>query len=47
MDVGFRQPFPDMLLVFVPVPENKTVKDRIHLDVSAIGCDQDTRWSAS
>ena len=35
------QPFPDMLLVFVPVPENKTVKDRIHLDVSPIGCDQD------
>jgi hypothetical protein len=35
------QPFPDMLLVFVPVPETKTVKDRIHLDVSPIGCDQD------
>jgi predicted enzyme related to lactoylglutathione lyase len=35
------QPFPDMLLVFVPVPEAKTVKDRIHLDVSPIGCDQD------
>jgi hypothetical protein len=34
------QPFPDMLLVFVPVPESKTVKDRIHLDVSPIGCDQ-------
>ncbi|HSZ36621.1 MAG TPA: VOC family protein [Acidimicrobiales bacterium] len=34
------QPFPDMLLVFVPVPEAKTVKDRIHLDVSPVGCDQ-------
>jgi hypothetical protein len=34
------QPTPGMLLVFVPVPENKTVKDRIHLDVSPIGCDQ-------
>lgn len=29
-----------MLLVFVPVPEHKSVKDRIHLDVSPIGCDQ-------
>ena len=34
------QPFPDMPLVFMPVPEKKTVKDRIHLDVSPIGCDQ-------
>jgi hypothetical protein len=33
--------FPDLLLVFVPVPEKKTVKDRIHLDVSPVGCDQD------
>jgi hypothetical protein len=28
------------LLVFVPVPEEKTVKNRIHLDVSPTGCDQ-------
>jgi predicted enzyme related to lactoylglutathione lyase len=34
------QPFPDMPLVFMPGPEKKTVKDRIHLDVSPIGCDQ-------
>lgn len=34
-------PFPDLLLVFVPVPEKKTVKDRIHLDVSPVGCDRD------
>ena len=27
------QPFPDLLLVFVPVPDHKTVKNRIHLDV--------------
>jgi predicted enzyme related to lactoylglutathione lyase len=29
-------------LVFVPVPEAKTVKDRIHLDVNATGNDQAT-----
>lgn len=34
-------PFPDLLLVFVPVPEPKTVKNRIHIDVSPIGCDRD------
>jgi Glyoxalase-like domain len=28
------------LLVFVPVPEEKSVKNRIHLDVSPTGCDQ-------
>jgi hypothetical protein len=27
-------------LVFVPVPEAKTVKNRIHIDVSPVGCDQ-------
>ena len=27
-------------LVFVPVPEPKVVKNRIHLDVSPSGCDQ-------
>jgi predicted enzyme related to lactoylglutathione lyase len=34
-------PFPDLLVVFVPVPETKAVKNRIHLDVSPIGCDRD------
>ena len=34
-------PFPDMCLVFVPVSETKTVKNRIHLDVSPVGCDRD------
>ncbi len=28
------------MLVFVPVPEKKTVKDRLHIDVSPSGCDQ-------
>lgn len=28
------------MLVFVPVPEPKTVKDRIHLDVNPSGCEQ-------
>ena len=27
-------------IVFEPVPERKTVKDRIHLDVSPKGCEQ-------
>ena len=30
-----------MCLVFVPVPEKKTVKNRIHLDVSPVGCELD------
>lgn len=34
-------PFPDLLLVFVPVPETKAVKNRLHLDVSPVGCDRD------
>jgi hypothetical protein len=34
-------PFPDLLLVFVRVPEKKTVKNRIHLDVSPVGCQRD------
>ena len=34
-------PFPDLLLVFVPVPDKKTVKNRLHLDVSPVGCDRD------
>jgi catechol-2,3-dioxygenase len=29
-------------LVFVPVPEGKTVKNRIHIDVNAVGTDQAT-----
>jgi predicted enzyme related to lactoylglutathione lyase len=33
-------PFPGLLLVFVPVSENKTVKNRIHLDVSPVDCDR-------
>jgi predicted enzyme related to lactoylglutathione lyase len=34
-------PFPDLLLVFVAVPESKIVKNRVHLDVSPVGCDRD------
>jgi predicted enzyme related to lactoylglutathione lyase len=33
---------PDPLLVFVPVPEAKAGKNRIHLDVNPSGCDQAT-----
>jgi hypothetical protein len=28
------------LLVFVPVPERKTLKNRVHIDVNPVGCDQ-------
>ena len=35
------EPFPDLLLVFVPVPDVKAVKNRLHLDVSPVGCDRD------
>ncbi len=28
-------------LLFVPVPEPKTVKNRVHIDVNPTGCDQD------
>ncbi|SRR5258708_17972293 len=28
-----------LILVFVPVPEAKTVKNRVHIDVSPRGCD--------
>jgi len=35
------EPFPDLLLVFVAVPEPKSAKNRVHLDVNPIGCDQD------
>ena len=34
-------PFPDLLLVFIEVPEHKSVKNRIHLDVNPVGCSQD------
>lgn len=34
-------PFPDLLLVFIAVPEQKALKNRIHLDVSPTGCDRD------
>ena len=32
---------PDLKLVFVTVPEPKTVKNRVHLDVNPHGCDQE------
>ncbi len=28
------------LITFLPVPEGKTVKNRLHIDVSPTGCDQ-------
>jgi catechol 2,3-dioxygenase-like lactoylglutathione lyase family enzyme len=28
------------LITFLPVPEDKTIKNRLHLDVSPTGCDQ-------
>jgi hypothetical protein len=31
---------PPPLLVFVPVPEPKTVKDRLHIDLNPSGCNQ-------
>jgi catechol 2,3-dioxygenase-like lactoylglutathione lyase family enzyme len=31
---------PPPLLVFVPVPEPKTTKNRVHIDVNPSGCDQ-------
>lgn len=30
----------DLALVFVPVPERKVTKNRLHIDVSSVGCDQ-------
>ena len=32
---------PPPLLVFVPVPEPKRVKNRVHLDVNPSGCEQE------
>jgi predicted enzyme related to lactoylglutathione lyase len=34
-------PFPDFLLVFGQVPETKSGKNRLHIDVSPVGCDRD------
>jgi predicted enzyme related to lactoylglutathione lyase len=34
-------PYPDLLLVFVRVPEPKTVKNRMHIDVCPKGCERD------
>jgi hypothetical protein len=34
-------PFPDLVLVFVPVPEPKQGKNRVHIDLSPVGCDRD------
>ena len=34
-------PFPDFLLGFVTVPEKKSGKNRLHIDVSPVGCDRD------
>lgn len=31
---------PDLVLVFAPVPEPKTVKNRLHLDLNPTGVDQ-------
>jgi hypothetical protein len=31
---------PPPLLVFVPVPETKSTKNRVHIDVNPSGCDQ-------
>jgi hypothetical protein len=28
-------------LTFVPVPEPKTIKNRLHIDVNPVGCDQE------
>lgn len=30
-----------LALVFAPVPERKSGKTRLHIDVSPVGCDQD------
>jgi hypothetical protein len=42
-DIAWLEP-PDTVreIVFAPVPEPKTVKDRIHIDLSPHGCDQAT-----
>ena len=34
-------PFPDLVLVFAPVDDPKVGKNRVHLDVSPVGCDRD------
>ena len=35
------EPFPDMPLVFIRVPEKKSIKNRLHLDLSPVGCERD------
>ena len=35
-----RGPLGGLTLVFVPVPEPKTVKNRVHIDVNPVGSDQ-------
>ena len=35
------EPFPDLLLVFVAVPEPKSAKNRVHLDVNPVDREQD------
>jgi hypothetical protein len=30
----------DLAMVFLPVPEAKIVKNRVHIDVSPVGCNQ-------
>jgi hypothetical protein len=32
---------PGPSLTFVPVPEPKTIKNRLHIDVNPVGCEQD------
>jgi predicted enzyme related to lactoylglutathione lyase len=41
MSASGEQEIPDLKLVFVTVPEAKTVKNRVHLDVNPHGCDQE------
>jgi catechol 2,3-dioxygenase-like lactoylglutathione lyase family enzyme len=40
IEIGGDGP-PGVKLVFVPVPEAKSVKNRVHIDVNPVGCDQD------
>ena len=35
------EPVPDMPLVFIRVPEKKSIKNRLHLDLSPVGCERD------
>ena len=40
IEIGRAGEYPT--LVFAPVPEGKTVKNRVHIDVNAVGTDQAT-----